>query len=220
MAVAVLIAVFVGFAPTYYLRSRSAPTPLPLFLHLHGVVFSSWIVCFLLQTVLVAARKTGVHRTLGWAVAGLALVMVPVGAMAGILSMRGQVAAGNADQALTFLTTPLLSMTVFAGLVGSALAFRRQPELHKRLMLLATISLLDAPIARWPLEILNTSAWALYLVTDLFIAVAMVYDFTMRRAVHRVYLWGGLLIVLGQSLRTPLGGTEAWHAIARVLIGG
>ena len=220
MAVAVLTAVLVGFAPTYYLRSRFTSAPLPIFLHAHGLLFSAWIVMFLGQTLLVAARKTRLHRTLGWVGAGLAVLMIPVGAMAGILSMRAQVDAGHAGEAQTFLTTPLLSMLVFLILVGAAVSLRRRPEAHKRLMLLGTISLLDAPIARWPLEFLTTSAWALYAVADCFIVASMLYDVAVRRSVHPVYLWGGLLIVAGQALRVPIGQTEAWHAVARALLGG
>jgi hypothetical protein len=219
MAVAILIAVVIGFSPSYYLRSRFTPSALPLFLHVHGLVFSSWIAFFLLQTGLVSTGRTNVHRTIGWVGAGLALLMVPVGVISGILSMRAQVDVGNVEPALAFLATPILSMLVFATLAATAIAFRRQPDVHKRLFLLATVSLLDAPIARWPFELLQTSSWAFYAVADLFIVVPVIYDLATRGKVHRAYLWGGAAIVANQALRTPLGGTEAWLAIARVIIG-
>lgn len=219
MAVAILAAVVIGFAQTYYLRSRFTPSALPLFLRVHGLVFSSWIAFFLLQTGLVLVGRTSLHRTIGWAGAALAVLMVPVGVTSGILSMRAQVDAGNVEPALAFLATPILSMVVFAILAFTALARRRQPDVHKRLILLATVSLLDAPIARWPFELLQTSPWAFYAVADLFIAAPMVYDLASRGRIHRAYLWGGAAIVAGQAVRTPLGGTNAWQAIARVLIG-
>jgi hypothetical protein len=219
MALGVLIAVIIGFAPTYYLRSRFTSSPLPAFLHVHGLLFSSWVVFLLLQAGLVAAGRTALHRRIGWLGAALALAMVPVGVVSGILSMRAQVDAGNVAPALAFLTTPVLSMVVFSILAGAGIALRRQPEHHKRLMLLATISLLDAALARWPIELLRTSTWAFYVAADLFIAVAMIYDLATRGRVHPVHLWGGALIVAGQALRTPLGQTDAWHAIARVLLG-
>ena len=214
-----LIAVIVGFTPTYYLRSRFTSAPLPLFLHAHGLVFSSWTAFFLLQVGLVAAGKTRWHRGAGWIGAALATAMVPLGVVAGILSMRAQVQAGNVDPALTFLATPILSMLVFAVLAGAGIALRRKPEWHKRLMLLATISLLDAAVARWPVELLRTSSWALYVVSDLFIAAVIAYDLATRRTVHPVSLWGGAVIVVGQALRTPLGQTDTWLAIARTLLG-
>ena len=213
MAFAVLVFVFVGFAPTYYLRSHFQTTPLPLYLHVHGFAFTAWIVLFTAQTMLVAARRIDVHRRLGWAGAVMAVLMVVAAFAAAILSGRRDVAAGHEDAALTFLTTPFLAMLVFIILVGAAVYYRRRAETHKRLMLLATISILDAAVARWPLEFVATSAWALYVLTDLLIAAAILYDVVSRRRVHPVYLWGGPLILAGQSLRTVLGQTETWHAI-------
>jgi hypothetical protein len=70
------IAVLVGFAPTYYLRPRFVSTPLPFYLHAHGIVFSAWIAFFIAQAMLVAVRRTDVHRKLGWAGASLAALMV------------------------------------------------------------------------------------------------------------------------------------------------
>ena len=216
MAIATAIAVLVGFAPTYYLRPRFLPTPLPFYLHAHGVVFSSWIAFFIAQVTLVAVRRTDVHRKLGWAGASLAALMVIVGVTAAILSGRRDVAAGQEDAALTFLTIPLFSMVVFPVLVASAVYFRRQPETHKRLMLLATISILDAPLARWPGA--PSSIGQIYVLVDLFIVAAIVYDLISRRRVSPAYLWGGLLIVAGQWSRDVVGQTEAWHAIARAIL--
>jgi hypothetical protein len=220
MAVAAAVVVFAGFAPTYFLRASYQSTPLPMYLHVHGFLFTTWIALFIAQTSLVAARQTNVHRRLGWATAVLAVVMVIVGTTAGIVSMRGQVEAGNVDQALTFLTTPLFSMVVFATLVAAAIRLRRDSQTHKRLMLLATISILDAAVARLPFEFLRTPSWAFMPATDLLLLAAILYDVASRRRVHPAYLWGGLLIVAGQALRIPIGETGMWQAIARAIVGG
>jgi uncharacterized membrane protein YfcA len=144
--------------------------------------------------------------------------MVVVGTTAGIWSMRRQVEAGNVEQALAFLTTPLFSMVVFGMLVGAAMTLRRDPQTHKRLMLLATISILDAAVARLPFEFLRTSTWAFMPTTDIFLIAAILYDLASRRRVHPAYVWAGLVIVIGQALRIPVGETAAWQAFARALI--
>jgi hypothetical protein len=81
-------------------------------------------------------------------VAALAVVMIVVVTTAGIWSMRRQVDDGFVQEAQAFLTTPLFSMMAFAGFVGAAIVRRRDTHTHKRLMLLATISILDAAVAR------------------------------------------------------------------------
>jgi hypothetical protein len=219
MAIAAALVVVVGFAPTYFLRSSYQSTPLPTYLQVHGFLFTTWIALFIAQASLVAARRTKVHRRLGWATAALAAVMVVVGTAAGITSMRAQVDAGYAEQAQAFLTTPLLSMVVFAGFVTAAINLRGDVQTHKRLMLLATISILDAAVARLPFAVFRTSAWAYLPATDLFLMVAILYDVASRRTVHQAYVWGGLVLVIEQALRIPVGATAAWQAIARALIG-
>ena len=62
MAAAFAVTVFAGFARTYYLRPFFESKPLVSILHLHGLVFTSWVVLFVVQTALVAKRRTGVHR--------------------------------------------------------------------------------------------------------------------------------------------------------------
>jgi hypothetical protein len=219
MAIAAAVVVFVGFAPTYFLRARYQSTALPTYLQVHGFLFTAWIALFIAQTALVAARRTNVHRRLGWAMASLAVVMVVVGTTAGIWSMRRQVEAGFARQAQAFLTTPLFSMVAFAGFVTAAIAVRRDSQTHKRLMLLATISILDAAVARLPFEFLRTSNWNYLPTTDVFLAAAILYDLVSRYAVHRAYVWGGVLLVIEQALRIPLGETAAWQTIAGAIVG-
>jgi hypothetical protein len=85
-------------------------------------------------------------------------------------------------------------------------------------MLLATISILDAPIARLPFDVLRSSEWAYIPATDLLLAAVIVYDLVSRRTVHRAYIWGVFLIVIEQLLRIPIGNTAAWQAFARAIL--
>jgi hypothetical protein len=133
--------------------------------------------------------------------------------------MRTQVESGNVQAAQAFLTTPLFSMAAFALFVAAAIALRRDMQAHKRLMLLATISILDAAVARLPFDVFRTSSWAYLPATDMLLAVAILYDLASRRVVHPVYLWGGLLLVVEQALRIPVGATAVWQAIAGAILG-
>lgn len=216
MATAFALVVLVGFARTYYLRPRFVADGLPLYLHLHGAVFTAWIALLVVQTTLVAAHRTPLHRIVGWVGAGLAALVVIVGVTTAIVFGRGTIEAGFGDEVRAFLTTPFFSMTCFVILVAAAIVSRTRPQTHKRLMLLATINLLDAPIARWPGAPGST---AVYMLVDLFIVAGILYDLATRRRVDPAYLWGGALVVAGQVLRDPVGQTATWNAIARAIIG-
>jgi len=87
-------------------------------------------------------------------------------------------------------------------------------------MLLATISILDAAVARLPLEFLRASSWNYLPTTDVFLLTAILYDVVSRRTVHAAYVWGGLVLIIEQALRIPVGETAAWQALAGAIIGG
>ena len=218
MAVAAAAAVFVGFARTYFLRGDYFATPLPTLLRVHGLVFTSWFATFAFQSALVAGRRVALHRSVGVGGAGLAATLFTVGLTTAIAATRRNFAAGDAS-ALSFLAIPVGDMIVFLALVGAALYYRRKTETHKRLMLLATISILDAAFARWPLAIVAAGHVRFFVATDVFAAAGPVYDLATRRRVHSAYVWGGLLLVASQVIRVYVSGTHAWLAVARVLAG-
>jgi hypothetical protein len=110
-------------------------------------------------------------------------------------------------------------MITFLILTAAAVYYRRRPEAHKRLMLLATINIVDAAIARWPLAFISSTAWGYCVVTDLFILAAIAYDYASRRRLHAAYVWGGLLVIGMQVGRELIGPTGPWQAFARLVIG-
>jgi hypothetical protein len=217
MAVAIAGTVFAGFAPTYYLRSYFNMPPLMPLLHLHGLVFTSWLLLFITQTALVAARRTDVHRRLGIVGALIAVLMLLVGTMTALIRTKQAAVATNETAPLVFLVIPLGDMLVFSSLVGAGFYFRRRADVHKRLMLLATIAILPAAIARLPFTLLQAGPPAFFGLTDLFIVLCLLYDLLARGRVHRATIWGGLIIVLSQPLRLMIASTHAWLTFANWL---
>jgi hypothetical protein len=213
MAMVIALVVFVGFAPTYYLRAFYHADPLPSLFRVHGLVFSAWIVLFVVQTALVSARRTDIHRRLGVLGAALALVMLVMGYLVAIAAARRGFSAAGLPPPLVFLAVPFFDLVAFATLVGSALYLRQTPAAHKRLMLLATIAVLTAAIARLP-YVLPLGPLAFFGLTDLLIFAAMAYDRWTRGRVHPALLWGGLFLIASQPLRMAIGGTGTWLAFA------
>src|SRR5687768_6815056 len=215
MVIAMVITAFAGFARTYYLRPYFGHPPLVPLLHLHGVVFSAWLVLLVIQTVLVAANRTRVHRRLGVAGAVVAVLVVLVGTLTALIRARiVEVPPGTASP-LVFLTIPLGDMLMFAILVGAGFYFRRRADVHKRLMLLATIAILPAATARLPFAFIQqVGPIAFFGLADLFILVCLLYDLISRGRPHRTTVWGGLLIILSQPLRLLIGMTDTWISFA------
>jgi hypothetical protein len=220
MGFAVLATVIVGFAPTYYLKPLFATPALPLSIHIHGAVFSAWVLLFAAQTSLVAANRTDLHKRLGIGGAVLVVAMVVSGTFVAIDSARrARPALGALATAppLFVLVIPLASVVVFTILAGLGLYYRRRADAHKRLMLLATVALLPPALGR--MRVLNAAGpQAFFGVTVLFIAAVVAYDYWSRRRVHAVSLWGGLFLALSFPGRIALGHTDAWLTFARWLV--
>ncbi|HEY2930766.1 MAG TPA: hypothetical protein VGK99_03400 [Acidobacteriota bacterium] len=217
MAVAAAVVVFAGFARTYYLRNLFGNPPLRLLLHVHGLLFTSWLALFFIQVTLVAAKRTDIHRRLGVAGAVLAALMTVIIPITAIQASKPGFRPGP-PAALTSLSVPLINILVFAILVTAGFHYRRKSETHKRLMLLATISVLPAAIARLPFAFISANgALAFFGPTDLILVPCIVYDAVVHRRVHPAYIWGGLLLIASQPLCVKLGHTAAWLTFAQWL---
>jgi hypothetical protein len=224
LSVVMAVTVFAGFAATYYLRFASGgPTatlsggPFTTLVHVHGALFTTWVLLFVVQTALVASRRVAVHRRLGVAGAILAAAMVVAGTSIAIsTAARGSGPPGMTP--LAFLVIPLFDMLLFASFVSAALVARRSKEAHKRLMLLAYVSIITAAIARLP-GVLALGPPGFFALSLLFVIAGAVYDVISRGRVHRVYLWGGAILVVSVPLRLAIANTAAWQAFARMLTG-
>lgn len=217
-AILIPLIVLAGFARTYYLKGFFATPPLPSFIvHLHGIVMTAWVVLFIVQVALVARRRTKIHQRLGVLGAGLAALVVVVGVLTALYAAARGVTTG--PPALQFLIIPLGDMLVFAILIGAALYFRKRLDIHKRLMLLAAVTLMAPAIARIPLDfIINGGPLAFFGLTDLFLLAFVAFDTFRHRRLHPAFLWGSLLIIVLQPLRIVLAGTDAWVSFAGALV--
>lgn len=208
-----------GFAPTFYLRSwfgspltvvgDTGLTPLA---QIHGFVFTAWMVLFIVQTSLIASWRVRVHRRLGVAGAVLAAVMIVVGYMTAIAAAGRGAAPPGADP-LSFLVVPLFDLVLFAGFVLAALLRRRDKEAHKRLMLLAYISIIAAGVARLP-GLLAYGPLMFFGIAYALALVGVAYDQWSRGRIHPVYYWAIPLLVISVPGRLMLSTTGAWRSFA------
>jgi uncharacterized membrane protein YozB (DUF420 family) len=149
IAAACVVVAAIGFAPTYWLPLFRGSVEVPPIVHVHAAVFYAWTLLFLFQTWLVANGRLTHHRA--WGVFGVALAttMCFVGMAAAISRLKQSTAAGFGEATQAFTIIPVSGIAFFAVLFLVALLRVGQPQTHKRLMLVATVSLLQAPVGRW-----------------------------------------------------------------------
>jgi uncharacterized membrane protein YozB (DUF420 family) len=223
VAVAALAAaVFAGFAKTYYFRVLSGSPPLAQAAHVHGLIATVWIALHYTQARLVAARRVDLHRRLGIFAAVVAAML----AVQAVSMAIGNAAAGHGPAGrdpLQFLSVPIGTTTMFTLFVGSALALRRHREWHKRLMLLATMTLLVPAMGRLDAQIMQPLGLPRLVlapaITVAFVAWAWAHDWRRLGRVHPACIVGGIALIVSIPLRRWIGFTDAWQPVARWLVG-
>jgi hypothetical protein len=226
MAVAMAATAFVGFAPTYYLAGwNSAPTPaLTPSVHLHGAACTAWVLLLVVQTGLIAAGRPDIHRLTGIAGIGIGAVILFSGIYVAIHSVRRvhtDANAGSLADPYVFLVFPFAAVSIFAFFAILGVANRHSPDTHKRLMLLATMSLLGPALARIVTRTLPAVPGAIgaLVLINIFLAALVAYDLAARGRLHPVTLWGGGFLLVSEPLRVALGFSAPWQAFARMLMG-
>ena len=231
LAIAAAASVFLGFARTYYLKAIFQTPTFPLLFHIHGALFSGWMLLLVLQVFLVASGKTAWHRRVGWIGLSLVIPMLVTGSLVAVAAARGQgpISAAVRRGELTWvpvgiaptemLLNNLATMLLFGVFAAAGLAMRRRPDVHKRFMMLATIGLLPAAIGRAVITLLGVFHPVLLLgSTALFVLAMALYDRRILGRLHPVTLWAGLTLILSFPIRLALAHTALWQAVATRLI--
>jgi len=218
MILALIVSVALGFSRSFLLRPffPGVHAPAEPFFYIHGSVFTAWLALLFAQASLIGARNVALHRRLG--VAGFVMVplMVVLGTVGGLIAARRP--GGFIDiplPPLEFLVVPLAGMALFAGLAGAGLLLRHNPQAHKRLMLLATIAIAEAGIARWPFEPYISVPPVAFWTTAAFVLPMVFWDLYSQRRIHPATLVGGVLIAASGPLREALSHTASWLAFAK-----
>jgi hypothetical protein len=232
-----LIAV-IGFLPTYWMPLAKGSFRAEPMVHIHGLLMFSWVAFFFSQSWLVAQGKTLSHRT--WGMLGISIMTGIAFIVPTIVSLRLAQAAtpGEPAQAVhdarAFTWVTISALLFFVPAFVLAIVKLKDSETHKRLILLATISMLGAPIARWfifgappappwPAGLPDIStppimiAIVAGLIGDILLGVAVVYDWRTRGKVHPVYLIGGSIMLVMHLTTGLVGNSPAWQSAAIAL---
>jgi len=223
-ASSMLLTVLAGFARTFFARSQLGTldllgtTELPVHLHVHGIILTAWFVLFLAQTLLVATRRTAVHRRLG--IAGIVLAALVV--VSGLITVAESVPRAT----LAKLPVEGLGPVVFgntATLAAFAICFlrgvlsRSDPAVHRRMMAIASASITVQAGTRVG-ELFGLSPFALGLPTLVAFLLAIVaYDLAAERRVHPATMWGCIVAIVCFATFAILGNSPFGDAIVELL---
>ncbi|WP_372781801.1 hypothetical protein [Phenylobacterium sp.] len=214
--------ILAGFGPEILKHAQGHAKPFPLIVHFHAAAFMGWLALFTGQILLIRTRRWTAHRTLGFAMIGLAAIMAVLGPATALIANHAKIGTPQYDPG--FLSIQFTDIVAFLGLAGAAITFRNTAAIHKRLILLSTIYISDAGFGRWIYSLGMTgsdlpSFWgSLYLGPTLLVAGVGAYDLITRRRLHPAYLVGLVWIAAMQVTALSLYFSPAWKAAAGRLV--
>lgn len=221
MAYGFLVIAVVGFSTTFFVPLAKGVFQAPPVIYVHGALLFGWLLFFIAQATLIRKRRFLTHRQLGIAGVVLSVGIVISGVLVGLHATRRDLAAGGDDFVLGQFVNILIEMFLFGALVAAAIAFRRQGESHKRLLLLATISAL-APAwlrLRHLLPGVPEPFVTFSLLADSLLLVAIARDWISLKRVHPVYIWVGGTMVLVHVVELLAITSAPWLRLSRFLLG-
>ena len=153
---ALLALTLIGFR-LFYLHLQAFPgrpltPPIRTLVIVHGVLMTAWMLLAVVQPVLIATGKKRLHMTLGKFAALLAVGIVAAGYLVAVNAARVNPPElrlfGLAPK--EFLTVPLFAILAFGVLVFIGVWNRRRPEIHRPMMLMASLAIVSAALGRMP----------------------------------------------------------------------
>ena len=221
MAIVSAALVFVGFAPSFYLKSviHAPVPPLTLLTVVHGMVFTVWVALFLTQASLISVGNVALHRQLGIVGAVLFGAMLSLGYSVAITAGHLGHAPPGAPAPLAFMALPLIGITGTAVLVATALLMRKQSDWHKRLMLVAMFTLTPPGTARIaiPLGLASQAVSIAFGVLELMLVIAMAYDWSLKKRIHPAYLVGAAVVLTIHVSVAWAFSSPAWLKFAHAM---
>jgi hypothetical protein len=206
--------VVTGFWRSYFGTVLTGGVARPLVMHVHGAIFTGWMLLLFLQVGLASSGRVRTHRRVGtfgiwygalvWVMGMIATFAAPV--------IHIQAGEWTTEQAAGFLILPIGDMILFGGFFGAAVKYRNRPEIHKRLIVAATVALAFAAVAR-----MNLALPIFFLVWMSPMAALAAFDFTSIGKAHKVTVICSAAMIIAFA-RVLLMESEGWRAIGRAML--
>ncbi|WP_373522121.1 hypothetical protein [Aquiflexum sp.] len=157
-----LIVVFLGFAPSFYLKFLVEEQPfypkgLPLPYIIHGMILTIWYVFLVVQTRLVKTKNLKIHKKSGyfgalWAILVLVSTFYAISLfpdrMESLAAELGQTVSEIEPGLSSILWLDILMSLFFVSCLALGIQYRTNPKIHKRLMFFTGLAYLFAASSR------------------------------------------------------------------------
>lgn len=220
-----LLIMFLGFMP-YYLsghgqHGRIIAPAIARVVFVHGMAVTAWYVLSLGQALLISVKNRPLHMKLGWSAVALLPVVAVSGVLVAVRSTQGApdfVFFGMAYP--NFLLVMLTEIAVFTLFVGAGILTRKQPAIHRSMMLLASLSLLLGATARMPwLNELFGGDTRLGFFGPVFSlgVLLLLVRYRLNQTFDRWFARGLAFMIIAYVGAEHLSQTEAWRQVTGMM---
>lgn len=216
MSLLMTAVVVYGFSHTMGGRIIHPATRPPTILYIHAFVFYGWLAFFIFQSALIRTHNVRLHRTMGWFGVALGVVIPVLGISTAITMNRIKMIADPQSGAAAFMLVPFNDILCFTTAFALAIYWRKKPEFHRRLILIASCALTAAGWGRFPV----IPGAAFYLGVDLLIFLGVVRDWIVNRRVHVVYKYALPAFLVAQTfvMYTIITNQSYWLKISNAIL--
>ncbi len=223
--VVMLMITFVGFQPFYLggegMGGRTISPQLFSLVLVHGVAMTAWMILFLVQSLLIPTRNRRLHMKLGWGAIVVASVVTISGFMVAIQSVRPVPELPFWGMAYRqFLLVMLAEVTLFTLFVLAGVLSRKRPEIHRAMMLLASLSILAGATVRIPVlfPIFGEGGWMgifgpIFALGCVFLLVRSL----LSRAFDRWFAAGYAAMIVLYVAASKFAVSDAWGWLAKAV---
>jgi hypothetical protein len=183
----------------------------------HGLAMSAWVILFFLQSILIVTGRRRLHVVIGRLGGVLAGAIVILGSTVAPFSVHfSPYVYATMGGPRPFLAMMFVQMLTFGTYVGIALAYRRRPEIHRPMMLLATIVIQSGSLGRFP-YIQNLAVAPLYVWVPVLLLGGLLFllQWGMSRTPNRWYLMGYAGMAAASLLSVAVGTSAVWNRMLR-----
>jgi hypothetical protein len=208
-----------GFSHTIDQNLIHPKIPRPKLLYFHAALFTVWLAFFILQSLLVRTHNVRIHRMIGWFGVGMGSLIPLVGIATAITMAKFDMTQLKMNNADADMIIPIWDMVAFTPAFVLAIYWRRKPEFHRRLQLIAICILTAAGWGRFPEWLLPPIFF--YAGVDLLILLGVLRDWMVNRKIHPVYLYALPALLAGQTavMYANVHRSAAWMIIAHAVLG-
>lgn len=203
-------------------RGFVVPATVPIWVHIHALAMVAWLALFVTQNMLAGRGNLPLHRTLGWASLALVIFVVLIGSFTGIKATELHRVPPFFTNAY-FLALTQIEVVLFAAMFAAAITMRRQTQWHRRLMLGATVLLMEPGFGRLlPMPLLGPVAgpWVETAFQLAVLAIVMIHDRRTLGRIHPATLCSAGVIFAAHVVIVALSLTPSFIVFAESIAAG